>query len=167
MTCCSFIQPLGISTIFYLERFIEPCYLCSTHGMMEYWNVGMLVFKGIIIYKILNFLVNVNFYNNPCLRVDTHRQALYHSPITHYSIIPARQPDSKQVKEKPLRFKIALKIDMPMERQKGFQVKKNRFSGSPQNRQFQSSEVSSCNTQYFGLWSKELGSLGSSRYAGE
>ena len=49
----------------------------------------MMVFKGIFSFiKILNFLVNRDFTNNLCLRADTHNQALYHFPITQYSIIP-------------------------------------------------------------------------------
>ena len=46
----------------------------------------MLVFKGSFLFiKILNFLVNASFTNNP----------LYHFPITHYSNIPLFQ-HSKQ-----------------------------------------------------------------------
>jgi len=48
-------------------------------GMMEYGKVG---FQGSLSFKkIVNFLVNVNFSNNPP----------YHFPITRYSIIPTFQ----------------------------------------------------------------------------
>ena len=50
----------------------------------------MLVFKGSFSFiNVLIFLVNMDFTNNPCLRADTHRQALYHFPITQYSFAPA------------------------------------------------------------------------------
>jgi hypothetical protein len=50
-------------------------------------RLSMLIFKGSSSFiKILKFLVNMHFTNNPCLRADTHRQALYHFPITQYSI---------------------------------------------------------------------------------
>ena len=33
---------------------------------MECWNIGMLVFKGSFVFiKILNFIVNMDFTNNP------------------------------------------------------------------------------------------------------
>ena len=49
-------------------------------------NIGMLVFKGIFSFiNTVNILVNMGFNNNPCLRADTLRQALYHFPITQFS----------------------------------------------------------------------------------
>ena len=47
----------------------------------------MMVFKEVFSFiNIVNFLFNMGFTKNPCLRADTHRQALYHCPITQYSI---------------------------------------------------------------------------------
>ena len=55
---------------------------CLAHGIMEWWNIGMVVFKGgFAFFNILNFLVSMNFTNNP----------LYHFPITQYSTLPLFQ----------------------------------------------------------------------------
>ena len=49
---------------------------CLVYGIMEWWNNGMLVFKGS--YTFFNSQVKRDFANKP----------LSHFPRTHYSIIP-------------------------------------------------------------------------------
>jgi hypothetical protein len=64
-----------------LKEFFEAVVYCLAHGIMEYWNVGILILKRS--FSFIDFLVN---------RVlSINQNSVSQNPIFHCSIVPAFQ----------------------------------------------------------------------------